>query len=80
MDEARIRQQGFDDHYGGYEIYDNPFKKGSRRYDLWEEGWGIREAQAEMFQEFCWPPPKSKKESCQTVCPHCGMGIKVVLK
>jgi hypothetical protein len=27
MDKARIRQQGFDDHAGGYEIYDNPFKK-----------------------------------------------------
>ena len=79
MNETKIQQQGFDDHGGGYEIYDNPFEKGSRRYDLWDEGWGIREAQAEMFQEFCWPPPKSKKESCQTVCPHCGMGIKVTL-
>ena len=79
MNEARIRQQGFDDHGGGYEIYDNPFEKGSRHYDLWDEGWGIREAQAEMFKEF-WPSIESKKESCQTVCPHCGMGVKVTLE
>ena len=79
MYEAKIRQQGFDDHGGGYEIYDNPFEKGSRRYDLWDEGWGIRETQAEMFKEF-WPSVEAKKESCQTVCPHCGMGIKVMLE
>ena len=79
MNETKIRQQGFDDHGGGYEIYDNPFEKGSRHYDLWDEGWGIREAQIDMFKEFC-PSVESKKESCQTVCPHCGIGIKVVLK
>ena len=53
MDEARIRQQGFDNHGGGYEIYDNPFEKGSRHYDLWDEEWCIREAQVDMFKEFC---------------------------
>ncbi|HUX79898.1 MAG TPA: hypothetical protein VMW10_09175 [Alphaproteobacteria bacterium] len=76
MRKTTIRQRGFNDHADGLEIYDNPFQEGSIYYDLWDEGWGIREAQKDMFKEFI--PPK--KESCQTVCPHCGMGIKVTLK
>ena len=82
MNKARIRQQGFDDHAGGYEIYDNPFQKGSLHYNLWDEGWGIREAQNEMFKGLD-PAAETEYESCRcaskTVCPHCGEEIKVTL-
>ena len=83
MNKARIRQQGFDDHGGGYKIYDNPFEKDSLHYDLWDEGWGIRADQNEMFKDLD-PAAETEYGSCRcaskTVCPHCGEEIKVVLE
>ena len=86
MNRAKIRQQGFDDHGGGYKIYDNPFEKGFEHHYLWEEGWSIREAQDEMLEMFKDFDPAAETEygSCRcaskTVCPHCGEEIKVVLE
>ena len=83
MNEAIIRQQGFNDNASGHKFYDNPFEKDSLNYDLWDEGWGIREAQMDMFKEL-GPAVKTEDESCRcaskTVCPHCGEEIKVTLE
>ena len=79
MNEARIRQQGFDDHGGGYQIYDNPYDAAFDPHYWWEEGWYIRENQKDMFKEL-EPAIKAEDESCQTFCPHCGMGVKVTLE
>jgi len=87
MNKAKIRQQGFNDHGGGYEIYDNPFEKGSLHYDLWDEGWHMRDAQSSMLDKLGWCDeyPKSSEddesESCsETVCPYCGKELKVILE
>ena len=76
MNESKIRQQGFNDHADGctrncnpYSFLDDPLK-----FDLWEEGWEIREDNVDMFVEFC------NDESFQQACPHCGKEIKVILK
>ena len=53
MNKTKIRQQGFNDHGGGYKIWDNPYESSAQpeKLDLWEEGWKIREAQAAMFDD-----------------------------
>ena len=83
MNKAKIRQQGFNDHGGGYEIYDNPFQKGSLHYDLWEEGWNMRDVQSSMFDKLGWCDltEADESESCsETVCPHCGMELRIILE
>jgi len=84
MNESQIRQQGFNDHADGctrncnpYSFLDDPLK-----FDLWEEGWEIREDNVDMFGEFC----QEKEPELKTIrffgsaCPHCGKEIKVILK
>ena len=86
MNKAKIRQQGFNDHGGGYEIYDNPFTKGSLHYSLWEEDWGLRASQLDMFDKLDLDkePDSDEDDSfasfAETVCPHCGMSLKVILE
>ena len=74
---AAIRQQGFNEHAQGFRMKNNPWTVGEEAFDLWAEGWMIRERQMGMFGSDDVDEDVSFDSFAE--CPYCGMKVKVTL-